>query len=85
MNEHIATHDTFGILLQLLFWKVGHIKKMSHLLLCHIRRQVGVLITTDNFRTLLDIVIANSTCLDMVHCASCITTHATTIVIQEKT
>jgi len=76
----------FQDIVEILILESGtNIKKMSHLLLCHIRQQVGVLIIRDNFQTLVNIVIANSTCSDMVHCASCTTTPALTIVIQEKT
>jgi hypothetical protein len=41
-------------------------RELSHLFPCHIWWQVDILITKDNFRILMDIIITNPTCIDMV-------------------
>jgi hypothetical protein len=44
-----------------------------------------IFFTRNNFQTLIDIVIADSTYLNMVQCATSTTTHAMIIVTQKKT
>jgi hypothetical protein len=46
---------------------------------------VDILITKDDLHTLMDLVITNSTCTNMVQQTSTTTTHAATMVAQEKT
>jgi hypothetical protein len=46
---------------------------------------IVVVITKNNFHTLMDLVIANLTHTNMVQRTSTMTTHATTMVAQEKT
>jgi hypothetical protein len=45
---------------------------------------VEILITRNGFWTLMDVVIADRICIDMVQQASTMTTHAMMMVIQEK-
>jgi hypothetical protein len=67
-NEHITPVILFKILSQLLLWRLEHIYQIevSHLFPYHIWRQVNILITKDNFWTLMDVVIAYHTHLNMV-------------------
>jgi hypothetical protein len=60
-------------------------KKVFHLFPRHIRWQINIFITIDGFQTLMDIVIINPINPNMVQHASSTTTHAMTIVNQEKT
>jgi hypothetical protein len=46
---------------------------------------MDILITKNNFQTLVDIVIANPTHINMVQRASTMTTHVMMMVAQEKT
>jgi hypothetical protein len=46
---------------------------------------VDILITTDNFQTLMDVVIIDPTCINMVQRTSTMTTHAMTLATQKKT
>jgi hypothetical protein len=46
---------------------------------------VDILITRNGFHTLMDIVVVDSTRIDMVQQALMTTTHAMMIVVQEKT
>ncbi len=62
----------------------SHTKEVSHLFLCHTWGQVDIVITKDGFWTLVDIVIADLTRTNLVQCALTTTTHATTIVPQNK-
>jgi hypothetical protein len=59
-------------------------KKDSHLFLCHTQWQVDILIIGDNFWTLANIVIVDSTSPNMVQRASSMTMHVVIVVIQEK-
>ncbi len=76
----------FGMLSQLLLWKVWNIclKKDSHLFICHTQWQVDILIIGDNFQTLASIVIVDSTCPNIVQRASSMTMHVVIVAIQEK-
>jgi hypothetical protein len=60
-------------------------KEVSHLFLRHIRQQVNILITKNNFHILIDLVITDPTHTYMVQQTLMATTHATTMVAQEKT
>jgi hypothetical protein len=46
---------------------------------------VDIVIIKDDFQTLVDIVVANSTRIDLVQHASTTTMHVATIAIQNKT
>jgi hypothetical protein len=46
---------------------------------------VDIVITKNDFQTLVDVVIVDLTCIDLVQCASTMIVHATTIVVQDKT
>jgi hypothetical protein len=46
---------------------------------------MDIFITSDNFQTLMDIVITDSTRIDMMQQALTTIAHATMMVIQEKT
>jgi hypothetical protein len=51
----------------------------------HTQRQVDIFITINSFQTLANVVFANPTCMDLVHCASTIIMHAMIVVTQDKT
>jgi hypothetical protein len=51
-------------------------KEVSHLFLCHIWQWMDILININNFHTLMDVVIIDPTCTNMVQWTSTITTHA---------
>ncbi len=59
-------------------------KKISHLFPHHSQKQVDVVITKDNFQTLVDIVIVNQIRTDLVQHASTMIVHAATIAAQNK-
>lgn len=89
-NEHIITHnisrDTFiTINLQSGARAHTHTQRGLQLFLCHIQQQINIFITSDDFWTLMNSVIVNPTCPDMIQCASSTTTCAMTIAIQKKT
>ncbi len=62
-----------------------HTQRGLQLFLCPTQQQINIFLTSDDFWTLMNIVIVNPTCPDMIQCASSTTTRAMTIVIQEKT
>jgi hypothetical protein len=63
----------------------SHTKRGFSLFPCHTRKQVDIFITKNNFQTLTNFVIVNSTCIDLVQCALMTITHAMTVVTQNKT
>jgi hypothetical protein len=60
-------------------------KNVFHLFLVTFSVKVNILITKDDFKTLVDVVITNMTYLNMVQCVSSMTMQAMTFVIQEET
>jgi glucose-6-phosphate 1-dehydrogenase len=59
-------------------------REVSRLFPSHTRR-IDILITRDNFQTLMDVVFANSIRTNMVQRASTTITHATMMATQKKT
>jgi hypothetical protein len=45
---------------------------------------VDIVITNDNFQTLVDVIIADSTYTNLVQCASTMIVHAMIIAVQDK-
>jgi len=45
---------------------------------------MNIVITRDDFQTLVDVVIVDLTCTNLVQCASTMIVHVTTIVVQDK-
>jgi hypothetical protein len=41
-------------------------KEITHLFLCHMQKQVDIVITKDGFQTLVDVVIINAVHVDLV-------------------
>jgi hypothetical protein len=85
-NEHITTHNTLWNTIVIVVLENGaHVQwKVSHLFPCHTQQRMDILITKDNFWTLMDIVITNTTHTYIVQWMST-TTHATIMVVQKKT
>jgi hypothetical protein len=76
----------YEIPLQLLFWRVEFMYKgVSHLFPYHIWRQVDIVITRDGFWTLVDVVIINLICIDLMQCVSTTITFVAIIVVQDNT
>jgi hypothetical protein len=59
-------------------------KNVSHLFPHHTQKQVDIVITKDNFQTLVDIVIVNQIRIDLVQRALTMIVHVTTIAAQNK-
>jgi hypothetical protein len=59
-------------------------KNVSHLFPHHTQKQVDIVITKDNFQTLVDVVIVNQIHTNLVQRASMMIVHVTTIVVQNK-
>jgi hypothetical protein len=55
-------------------------KEVSHLFLHHIQQQVDILITKDGFWTLMVVIIANPTYINMVQRVSTMITHVMMMV-----
>jgi hypothetical protein len=85
-SECIAVHDALWNIITTIASKNGaHVqRKVFHLFLHHTWKWVDIVITINNFRTLANIIIVNSTCIDLVQCVSMTTMHAITIVAQNK-
>jgi hypothetical protein len=56
-------------------------REVSHLFPHHTQKQINILINRDNFRTLMDVVIINSTCTNMVQRTSTMLTHPAMMAI----
>jgi hypothetical protein len=67
-SERTAIHDTFQDIVVAIALENGtHVQReVSHLFLCLTRRQMDIVITKDSFRILVDVVIDDSTCTDLV-------------------
>lgn len=66
-SERIVAHDTFQDIVAAIFGEYNTcLERVSHLFLCHTSWWVDILITRDSFRTLINIVITDSTCTNMV-------------------
>jgi len=85
-SERITTHETFWNTIATIILESGtHVQKeVFHLYSYHTQKQVDIVITKDNFRTLANIVIVDLICTNLVQCALTMTMHGTTFVIQYK-
>jgi NCAIR mutase (PurE)-related protein len=86
-NEHIAAHNTLQDTIATIVLESGtHVQKeVSHLFFHHTQQRVDILITRKKFQTLMDVIIVDSTCTNMVQQISKMITHATMTVAYEKT
>ncbi len=77
MNECITTHDTFQDPIAVIVLESGtHVQReVSHLFFHHTQWQVDIFITKDDFRTLMDVIIADSIRTDMVQWTLTTITH----------
>jgi hypothetical protein len=78
-SERIVAHDTFWDIVTAIILESGtHVQReASHLFLCHTWWWMDILITKDYFWTLMDIVIVDLICTDMVQQTLTMTTHVT--------
>ncbi len=85
-RERTVAHDTFWNTIGAITSKSGaHVqRKVFHLFLHHIQRQVDIAITKDIFQTFVDVIIVNLTHTNLVQHALTTTTHPTTIIAQNK-
>ncbi len=85
-SERTTTHDTFRDTIATIASKnETHVqRKVSHLFPCHTQRRMDIVITRNGFQTLANVVIINSTCTNLVQCALTMTTHVTTIAVQDN-
>jgi hypothetical protein len=67
-NECKTIHDTFqDIIATIVLESRTHVKReVSHLFPCYTKRRMDILITSNNFHTLMDIVIVDPTRIDIV-------------------
>jgi hypothetical protein len=67
-SEHTVVNDTFRDIIRTIILENGtHVQReVSHFFLHHIQQWMDILITRDGFRILMDIVIVNSTHINMV-------------------
>ncbi len=85
-NECIATHNTLWDVITTIVLKSGTLeRKVSHLFPPHTPHQINILITKGTFQMLPDIIIIHLTYLNMVQCASTMTSHIATVIAQKKT
>ncbi len=68
MNEHTTTHDMLqNIIATIVLENGAHIQKeISNLFLHHTQKQMDIVVTKNNFWILVDIVVINPTCIDLV-------------------
>jgi hypothetical protein len=85
-NEHIAAHDTFlDTSAVIALENATHVQREDYYLFPHhAQRQVDIVIIRNSFGTMANVFIIHLIHIDLVQCASTTTTHATTIVIQNK-
>ncbi len=85
-SERTTTHDMLqDTIVVITLESEPHVqKKVSHFFLRHTLRRMDIVIIRDFFCTLADVVITDLTHIDLVQCASIMTMHATTIIVQEK-
>jgi predicted PurR-regulated permease PerM len=86
-NERIIAHDMLQNTIVAIASKSGaHIqRKVSHLFPRHTQRQVDIVITRNNFQTLVKVVIANLICTNLVQYVLIMIAYAIIIVVQNKT
>lgn len=86
-NEHIVAHDALRhIVVVIDLENEAHVQKeVSHFSPCQIEQQMDILVTKDNFQTLMDIVIVDLTHIDMVQRTLMAIEHVAMMVAQEKT
>jgi len=82
-----STHDTLlDIVVTIVLENGAHVQKeVSHLFPHHIQQQVDILITRYGFWTLMDVIIVDPTCINMVQWTLTMITHATLMDAEEKT
>jgi len=79
-------HDTFWDIVTITLETGARIlREASHLFPCHTQWWMDILITRDDFRTLMDIIIVDSTHTNMVQWTLTTTTHVVMMATQEKT
>ncbi len=85
-NERIATHDTFQDTIASIALESGaHVQKeVSHLFPHHTQWRVDILITKDDSWILTNVVIINSTCINMVQRTSMMITHLAMMAVWEN-
>jgi hypothetical protein len=76
-NEHITTHNTLQDIITTIVLESGtHVQReVSHLFPHHTWWRMDILITIDDFRTLMDIIITDPTRTNMVKWTSTMTTN----------
>jgi hypothetical protein len=86
-NDCTTTHDTLQNTIATIASKSGaHIyREVFHFFPHDTQRWVDIIITKDNFRTLMDVVIANLTHTNLVQHASTMIMHVTIVIVQDKT
>ncbi len=83
---HCRDHDMFWDTIATFVRKSGahEQRKVSHLFPCHTWKWVDIVITKDDFKTMVDIVIVASICINLVECALMTIMYATIFVVQNK-
>ncbi len=85
LQEWTYNNPLWDIVVVIILKSGTHVEKeVSHLFFCHTQRQVNILITRNDFQTLMDIVIIDQTFTYMVQWTST-TSHETMMAIQKKT
>jgi hypothetical protein len=81
-SEHIITHDTLWDTIVIIILENGaHVQReFYHLFPCHTQHGMDILITIDDFQTLMDIIIIYSIHIDMVQWSLMTITHAMMMV-----
>jgi hypothetical protein len=82
-NEHIVAHDPlWDIVITIILESGTHVQKeVSHLFPYHIQQRMDILITKNNLCTLMDVIIVDLTCTNMVQRTLTTTTHVVMMVV----
>jgi hypothetical protein len=85
-SECTIAHDTLWNIVATIMSKSGVHKQreVSHLFPCHTWKWMDIVISKDGFWTLVDVVIVNLTCIDLVQHALMTIMHASIVVAQDK-
>jgi len=85
-NERIITHDTFQDTIPAIVLESGkHVQtEVSHLFFRYTQWWMDILITKDDFWTLMDVIIANSIRTNMLQWTLMMITHVAMMAIQRK-
>jgi hypothetical protein len=86
-SEHIVSHNILqNKIATIVLESETHVQtKCSYLFRYRIQQWINILITRDNFWTLVNIVITNLTYPNIVQCLMSMTMHATIVAVQKKT